>query len=193
MVLGWVGNLVYQHAAIVRSASAPDTLGLGILRPVFDIQKPWLGAQIECDNMLRGRVHPVSVSTQAALRRREVSLSQDQLQCLEKINESTNPHLSIQAYAGTGKTFLLSLLVEAALKAAEEWGGAVAIVTPSRRLRDASLQGPDFMGGIFEGSGYGSRVSLAWPPFRGPWVPLFLGRKGCGDRGREALGSAQQG
>ena len=34
VVLGWVGNRVYQHAAIVRSAAAENTFGLGALRSV---------------------------------------------------------------------------------------------------------------------------------------------------------------
>ena len=62
----------------------------------------------------------------------------------------------------------MSLLVEAALKAAEEWGGAVVIVTPSRRLRDAILQAPDILGSIFQGTDYGPRVSWLGRPSDGP-------------------------
>ena len=128
----------------------------------------WNGARIECNNMLHGRVHPSSAYVQEVLRRRQVSLSTDQVKCLKKINDSTRSHLSIQAFAGTGKTFLLSLMVEAALKAAEEWRGAVVIVTPSRRLRDAILQAPDFLGSIFQGTDYGPRASWLGRPSDGP-------------------------
>jgi len=79
VVLGWTGNINYQHEAIVKSASAPGSLGLGILRPVFEIRTKWLGPQIVCDNMLNGIAHPDSETIRDVLHRRQVVLSKDQV------------------------------------------------------------------------------------------------------------------
>ena len=44
----------------------------------------------------------------------------------------------------------------------------MVIVTPYRRLRDAILQAPDFLGSIFQGTDYGPRVSWLGRPSDGP-------------------------
>ena len=41
--LPWVGNRYYQHSAITRHASQPQSFGLGILRSAFTIKEPWCG------------------------------------------------------------------------------------------------------------------------------------------------------
>ena len=40
VVLGWIGNRVYQHAAIFCAATAESTLGLGALRSAFPSRSP---------------------------------------------------------------------------------------------------------------------------------------------------------
>ena len=128
---------MYQHAAIVRSAIAENTLGLGVLRSAFSITQPWRGPSIDCVNVLKGHVHPEFAFMQAVLRRRGIQLSHDQRRCMEISNASENSHLKIQAFAGTGKSLVLALLVEAALSVVCSRTGAVVIVTPSRNLRDS--------------------------------------------------------
>ena len=71
------------------------------------------------------------------------------------VDRSDNPRLKIQAFAGTGKSLVLALLVEAALTVDWPRNGAVVIVTPSRDLRDSILQGPDFLGSVFTGDDLG--------------------------------------
>ena len=158
VILRWVGNRAYQHTAMVRSAAAENTLGLGVLRSAFFIRRPWRGPSIDCENVLKDRVDPDSTFMKDVLKKRGIHLSEDQKACMRKINSSNNPHLKIQAYAGTGKSLLLSLLVEAALKLDCPQAWAVVIVTPSRNLRDAILQGPDFKSSVFTDAELGPRV-----------------------------------
>ena len=158
VILGWVGSRAYQHFAMLRSAAADDTLGLGVLRSAFFITQPWRGPSINCQNVLKGHVAPDSPFMKGVLKRRRIHLSADQEQCMWSINGSDKPHLKIQAFAGTGKSLLLSLLVDAALTLDCPKGCAVVIVTPSRNLRDAILQGPDFKNSVFKEDDLGPRV-----------------------------------
>ena len=70
-------------------------------------------------------------------------------------------------HLGTGKSFLLSLLVMAALKAAQERRGAVVICTRSRRLQEAILQAPDFFRTHFREPDYCSPASRLGRPADG--------------------------
>ena len=158
VVLGWVGNRVYQHTAIVLSAGAENTLGLGILRPVFHIWQAWKGKAIDTCNVLHGRVDPSSHVIKSILQKRKITLSHDQETCMRTVNTSMNAHLKIQAFAGTGKTMVLAILVEAALTKPHPSKDAVVIVTPSRNLRDSILQGSDFNGHVFNSKDLGPRV-----------------------------------
>ena len=87
---------------------------------------------------------------------------------MENINQSQNPHLKIQAFAGTGKSLVLALLVEVALTKNCTSNSAVVIVTPSRNLRDSILQGPDFYGHVFTEADLGPRVVWLGRPSDSP-------------------------
>ena len=74
VVLKWIGDRMYQHAALVRSASAAYTVGLGVLRSAFYITKPWQGPSVDCLNVLNSSlqlsaamlVRPESSSSEAS-------------------------------------------------------------------------------------------------------------------------------
>ena len=116
ILLGWVGNRAYQHAALVRSAIAENSLGLGVLRSFFSIVRPWQGRHVHPVNVLKRKVHPSGAHMKSILKRRRLHLSPDQIRCLESISETDNSNLITQAYAGTGKTLMLGVVVEAALE-----------------------------------------------------------------------------
>ena len=58
VILPWVGNRLFQHQAMVRSASAPQTRGLGILRFAFQILRSWTGEPTTVNNILQGKANP---------------------------------------------------------------------------------------------------------------------------------------
>ena len=109
-------------------------------------------------NVLKGKVHPSNEFMKVVLDRRGIHLSDDQKRCMETVDNSDNSQLKIQAFAGTGKSLVLSLLVEAAIEDINPSDSAVAIVTPSRNLRDSILQSPDFLGNVFTGDDLGPHV-----------------------------------
>ena len=78
IVLGWVGDRVYQHAALLRSCNGEKTLGLGVLRSAFSTSQPSGGVSMEYRNALRGRVHLESHRIRSALASRCIGLSKDQ-------------------------------------------------------------------------------------------------------------------
>ena len=116
-------------------------------------------------------MHPDSVFMQEALHRRGFDFAEDQKTCLQVLNDSENPHLKIQAYAGTGKTLVVSLSVDATLDDIRKRGAhteAVFIATPSRNLRDSIVRGPDFLGHVFTEDDYGPRVVWLGRPSDSP-------------------------
>ena len=78
VILEWVGSRAYQHTAMVRSAAAENTLGLGVLRSAFFITQTWRGPSINCENVLKGLVDPDSTFMQRVLEKRGIHLSEDQ-------------------------------------------------------------------------------------------------------------------
>ena len=78
VLLNWVGNRVYQHNAMVRSATAENSLGLGILRSAFSIVKPWRGPDVDRVNVMKGKVHPSNEFMREVLAQRRIQLSHDQ-------------------------------------------------------------------------------------------------------------------
>ena len=136
VILPWVGNRLFQHQAMVRSASAPQTRGLGILRFAFQILKSWTGEPTTVNNILKGKVNPQSEAMKRILDRRGVSLSSDQITCFEQMNESLFHCMSIQALAGTGKTMVMAIIVEALMQNPDQPNDAFAILTSSSELRE---------------------------------------------------------
>ena len=96
---------------------------------------------------------------------------------MKKIGEATNAHLKIQAFAGTGKTRLVALLVEAALMQSRSRVDSIVIVTPSRNLRDSVLQNSDFLGQVYDSDEYGSRVVWLGRPSDLPQSMCTWGKK----------------
>ena len=158
VILPWVGNRLFQHQAMVRSASAPQTRGLGILRFAFQILKSWTGEPTTVNNILKGKVNPQSEAMKRILDRRGVSLSSDQITCFEQMNESLFHCMSIQALAGTGKTMVMAIIVEALMQKPEGPNDAVVILTPSRDLRETLMRSSDFMDQVYLQQDLGPRV-----------------------------------
>ena len=168
VVLKWIGDRMYLHAALVRSASAPGGFGLGVLRPAFHITEPLQGLTLHCHNVLRGQVDPCSDFMRDELDERGIQLSEDQIGCMRTIDKSYNTHLKIEGFAGTGKSLVLSLLVKVALTAHCSKDDAVVIVTASSKHRDYILQGPDFLGSVFREEELGPRVVWLGQPSDSP-------------------------
>ena len=163
--LNWAGNVAFQHTAAARCAQSEKSLGLGILRPLFSIVDKWDGPTHGHRNILKGHFHPDSDAVRKVLKRRGIRLSPDQRQCMIAINDSENPILKIQAYAGTGKTLLVSLAVEIAR---DLQVGAIMFATPTRWLRDSILQSAEFLGSVFNESDLGPNVSWLGRPSNAP-------------------------
>ena len=150
VVLEWVGNMVFQHQALNRIAHGGEaSLGLGILRSLFPCDREWHGAQIHCSNVFYAQVDPEGDNMRRILHQRSMQLSPDQRSCLQFINNEVNPVLSIQAFAGTGKTKVVALLIQVAKQDICREDEAVVLLTPSRHLRDSFLQSPDFVNYVF--------------------------------------------
>ena len=66
--------------------------------------------------------------------------------------------MKVQAFAGTGKSLIVSLVIEALVKETGTKKGVVVLVTPSRNLRDSILQAPDLLGFLRDGDDTGPRV-----------------------------------
>ena len=62
---------------------------------------------------------------------------------LQNINESSSGVQTINAHAGTGKTLLAGILLEALVPHIREGNSSVLILTPSRVLRDELLESED--------------------------------------------------
>ena len=77
VLLHWVGDVAYGHTAMVRSALAENTLGLGILRSVFKILTPWDGPEVKSTNVLKGNFDPDSAKTQYEIVRRPGAMHAD--------------------------------------------------------------------------------------------------------------------
>ena len=79
-------------------------------------------------------------------RKRKLKLSADQQRVFDFLNEQTEPVMLIKALAGTGKSTIATLIVEACYEtdAARDETEAVVILGPSRLLRDEHALGAHF-------------------------------------------------
>ena len=75
--------------------------------------------------------------------KRGVQLSHDQRTVLQNINKSSSGVQTINAHAGTGKTLLAGILLEALVPHIREGNFSVVILTPGRVLRDEILESMD--------------------------------------------------
>ena len=87
-------------------------------------------------NILRHRL-PRPVVEEVA-KKRGIVLSPDQLQAFDFLNKEEKPVMLIKALAGTGKSTIATIIVEALYenKAPRDKNEAVVILGPSRQLRD---------------------------------------------------------
>ena len=133
MFLLWERDRVYQHSAFVRSAKAPATLGLGILRSASTIVSPWDGLTIDSRNVLKNKAHPNSQSVQETLRRRGLHLAEN------KKMPAGVQHIKRRPFEDTGisryRVVAEAILEE--IRRREAHNEAVLLAIPSRNLRDS--------------------------------------------------------
>ena len=85
-------------------------------------------------NVIKDVLHPTAVQTFE--KKRRITLLDDQRLLMQLINASGNSIISVPSLAGTGKTTLMTVLLELLLP---RWAGttlAATIIVPSRSLRD---------------------------------------------------------
>ncbi len=138
VLLPWVGDKTYAHEALRKAAAKIDDLGFGALRQCFTIvptspaqDSPAADRQV---NVFRGFLAEMAVDELE--QRRGITLLDDQKKVLQEINKSDQTILSIPSLAGTGKTTLMTVLVELMLPVWEGKNNAALIIVPSRLLRD---------------------------------------------------------
>ena len=142
VVLMWVGDRVYHHQALLRAAVEGSGVDLGVLEMIFKVSQPAAPVSVTRRNVLHGKLTRRMMLEAAS--RRGITLSQDQEKVLSFLNAEDSPVLLVNALAGSGKSTIASLVVEVLLKHTTDFTGAVAILVPSRQLRDESALAVDF-------------------------------------------------
>ena len=142
-MLSWCGDKLYAHEALRKAAVNID---LGIMGQLFTVVPTSLdpdstaqSSTLPADtvvpaNVFQGILEETAVQTVEA--KRGITLLDDQKFLLEKISKSGNSILSVPSLAGTGKTMLMTVLLELLLP---QWAGtnsAAVFIVPSRSLRD---------------------------------------------------------
>ena len=139
IVLDWCGDRVFQHAALLKAREEKNVLG--VITPLFRILEPQPEPRPGHNNVF------VDLLSDAAVKKMEeqrgVRLSEDQRVVLQKINTSSSGVQTFAAHAGTGKTVLSGLLLEALAPLTRDGNSSVLILTPSRSLRDELLESDD--------------------------------------------------
>ena len=134
VVLAWCGDRLYHHQALLKAAQESRDVDMGALHMIYNIEKMYSGDPRE--NILKGKL-PRHVVDDVAKNRR-ITLSPDQLGAFDFLNEQQMPVMLIKAMAGTGKSTLATIIVEACYEteAARQQKEAVVILSPSQQLRD---------------------------------------------------------
>ena len=135
VVLTWCGDRLYHHEALRKAARGSRDVDLGALQMIYNIERRY-DLESPRVNILRHRL-PRPVVEEVAKKRRIV-LSPDQQQAFEFLNKEEKPVMLIKALAGTGKSTIATIIVEALYEneAARDKNEAVVILGPSRQLRD---------------------------------------------------------
>ena len=100
---------------------------------IYNIEERYSGDRRK--NIRKDKI-PIRVVEEVA-RKRRIRLSADQLRAFDFLNEQKKPVMLIKALAGTGKSKLAAMIVEACYEtdAARDEKDAVVILGPSRLLR----------------------------------------------------------
>ena len=142
VVLQWVGDRYCHHSAARCNFETSSDDMLGALHGCFRSQAPeGRSAVAKRTNAFKGKVGEDSVMGAANLR--TITLSPDQDTVLRFINSSDSPVLVVHALAGTGKSTVAEIILESYLRTMPK-GEAVAILVPSRTLRDDHALDADY-------------------------------------------------
>ena len=116
ILLQWSGDVVFQHAALQRAAQRGGDI-LGVLRPLLKVTIPRECKLKQPENLFRGKIPLAKINEILQARPgTTISLSRDQIACVEYANTTNNPIIKTTALAGTGKTMLVGVMLEAFLQ-----------------------------------------------------------------------------
>ncbi|MCP4245002.1 MAG: DEAD/DEAH box helicase family protein, partial [bacterium] len=144
IMLAWCGDKIFQHTALRRAANADDADFLGVLREFFNSvpQGPAAAESVARSLASLANVFKCKFGgrdVEAVEERRGIRLLPDQRRCLQVLNESDSHVICIPSLAGTGKTTLVSVMLEVLLPSIEGTTEAAVLMVPSRVLRDELL------------------------------------------------------
>ena len=149
VVLKWVGDRLYHHLAMRNGFAEVGQEVLGALHACFLFSTAAAGpgqglnALVPRQNAFLGKRGPHHV--QDIARKRGFEISPDQVGALSFTNTAQSPVLVIHALAGTGKSTVAGLIMEAYIRQMP-LGEAVVILVPSRTLRDEHAARADIIG-----------------------------------------------
>ena len=168
VMLKWVGDRLYHHTALRNGVGAEvGQEVLGALQACFlfsaaaGIPGQGLNALVprQRRNAFLGKVEPRIVRDIAL--HQGIDLSPDQEKALSFTHSTESPVLVIHALAGTGKSTVAGLIMEAYMREMPP-GEAVVILVPSRSLRDE----------------HAMRAEIGWGSLLDPNNPALAGDAG---------------
>ena len=164
IVLDWCGDQLFQHAALLKAMESNEEDVLGVITPLFKILEPLSEPhrRLGRENVFFGMFTDDLLNDLE--KKRCVKLSPDQRRVLQNISKSRSGVQTIAARAGTGKTKLAGILLEALMDLIKNMKLSVVILTPSRYLRDELMTSEDCVG-----------------PFAAEGKVLWLGRPAPGN------------
>ena len=152
VLLKWVGDRLYHHMAMRNGFEKVGQEVLGALHACFLFSKAAVGpgrglnALVPRRNAFLGKLGPEEVAEIAGMR--GIKISPDQVDALAFTNTAQSPVLVIHALAGTGKSTVAGLIMEAYTRQMP-LGEAIVILVPSRSFRDEHAVRADIGRGSF--------------------------------------------